>query len=57
MVIIMLKKLYYYIYNYELVKCANCGYEMYFQKPIYGLVSCSNGCTFSLYNKSEIEKF
>ncbi len=44
-------KLYYYLFNYKLVKCDNCQYEMYAKKPIYGLVSCSNGCTFSLYNK------
>ena len=44
-------KLYYYLFNYKLVKCDNCQYEMYIKLPIYGLVSCSNGCTFSLYNK------
>ncbi len=43
--------LYYYVMNYKLVKCDNCSYEMYMKKPIFGLVSCSNGCTFSLYNK------
>jgi hypothetical protein len=43
--------LYYYFMNYKLVKCENCQLEMYFKKPIFGLVSCSNGCTFSLYNK------
>lgn len=43
--------LYYYFMNYKLVKCDNCSYEMYVKQPIFGLVSCSNGCTFSLYNK------
>ena len=48
--------LYYYFMNYKLVKCDNCSYEMYVKKPIFGLVSCSNGCTFSLYNKYVKEK-
>ena len=48
--------LYYYFMNYKLVKCDNCSYEMYFKKPIFGVVSCSNGCTFSLYNKYVKEK-
>jgi hypothetical protein len=44
-------KLYYYLFNYKLVKCENCNCEMYIQGPIYGSVSCSNSCTFALYNK------
>ncbi len=47
----MLKQIYYYIFNYELVKCSNCNYEMYIKKPISGTVSCSNSCTFALYNR------
>ena len=48
--------LYYYLMNYKLVKCENCQLEMYFKKPIIGSVSCSNSCTFSLYNKYVKEK-
>ena len=43
--------LYYYLMNYKLVKCENCQVEMYFKQPIIGSVSCSNSCTFSIYNK------
>ncbi len=48
--------LYYYLMNYKLVKCENCQVEMYFKQPIIGSVSCSNSCTFSLYNKYVTEK-
>jgi hypothetical protein len=42
--------------NYKLVKCENCQVEMYFKQPIFGSVSCSNSCTFSLYNKYQEER-
>ncbi len=52
----MLKKLYYYLFNYKLVECANCNYKMYIKKEyIIGTISCSNSCTFSLYNKYKNE--
>jgi hypothetical protein len=47
--------IYTYIFNYELVKCGNCNYEIYIKRPVYGTYSCSNSCTFELYNKYKSE--
>ncbi len=52
----MLTSLYNYIFGYVYVKCENCNRELCVKSNIItegSHISCSNGCTFELYNKLE----
>ena len=55
----MLNSIYNYITGYTKVKCSNCNRELTVKNNDsikYGEISCSNGCTFELYNKFQRER-
>lgn len=53
----MLNSLYNYVFGYTKVNCSNCNTELIVKNFIKsGDISCSNSCTFELYNKFQRER-